>query len=173
MSFSIKRTIRELLAPKHRISCPQILWTSLLKELYRRGEREHEAGAFLLGTRINGRAEVKDILFYDDLDAAAYDTGVCVLDGEAFGRLWAICRERALCVVGDIHTHPGCARQSFTDRTNPMIARSGHIAIIIPDYAIPAPQAKSIGIYTYKGSHQWAEYQGKEAQSILYLGRWS
>jgi len=173
MSFSIKATIRGLLAPKHRISCLRTTWTSLLKELDRRGERAHEAGAFLLGTRVNARAEVKGVLFYDDLDPAAYDTGVCVLDGEAFGRLWTLCRKRALSVVGDVHTHPGCARQSSTDRTNPMIARSGHIAIIIPNYAIPARQAESIGVYVYEGSHKWTEYRGKQAQSILYIGRWS
>jgi proteasome lid subunit RPN8/RPN11 len=173
MSFSIKTTIRGLLAPKHRISCPQHLWVSLLQELDRRGERSHEAGAFLLGTITNGRAQVREVVFYDDLDSAAYDTGVCVLDGEVFGSLWALCRERALSVVADVHTHPGRAGQSPTDRTNPMIARSGHIAIIIPYYAVPARQTEPIGVYLYEGSHEWTEYQGKRAHHILYVGRWS
>ena len=31
-------------------------------------------------------------VFYDDLDANAYSTGVCVLYANAFERLWGICR---------------------------------------------------------------------------------
>lgn len=30
-------------------------------------------------------------------------------------------------VVADVHTHPGRAFQSESDRTNPMVARAGHI----------------------------------------------
>jgi proteasome lid subunit RPN8/RPN11 len=168
-----QRTVRGLLAPDHRISCPRSIWGSLLQELDRRGARSHEAGAFLLGEYAKRCAEVKDVVFYDDLDPMAYDTGVCVLDGEAFGRLWCLCRERAVSVVGDIHTHPGSARQSHSDRTNPMIARAGHFAVIVPNYAIPPLREELIGVYEYRGSHDWTEYRDKQAKSILYTGYWS
>ena len=100
MIFSIRAIIRALVAPSHRISFPGPLWLRLFTELELRGESRHEAGAFLLGIRRGKRREVIDVVFYDDLDPDAYSTGVCVLHAPAFARLWALCRERKLTVIG-------------------------------------------------------------------------
>lgn len=78
MTFSIQETIRDLLVPNYRISCPRRLWQRVLKELDRRGERVHEAGAFLLGVESHGRLDIEDVVYYDDLDADAYASGACV-----------------------------------------------------------------------------------------------
>ena len=61
----------------------------------------------MLGDKTNSRLRVRDVVYYDELDPNAYSTGVCVLHGEAFAKLWTICRRRQLTVVGDVHTHPG------------------------------------------------------------------
>lgn len=173
MNFSIKATIRALVAPKHRISCSGCLWKRILAELDRRGERRHESGVFLLGVQRDGRLSVTDCVFYDELDPTAYDSGICVLSGSAFAKLWAYCRERALTVVADVHTHPGIARQSDTDRQNPMVARAGHIAMIVPRYAVPAVEFAKLGIYEYRGSHEWVHRAGKEQTRFFYVGLWS
>ena len=89
----------------------------------------------MLGSDANGRREVPAAIYYDELDPEAYSTGVCVLHGDAFAKLWAECRKRKLTVVADVHTHGGAAYQSGSDKTNPMVARAGHIAIIVPDFA--------------------------------------
>ena len=173
MSFSIKTTIRALVAPKHRVSCPLKLWEHILGQLYRRGERCHEAGVFLLGIEGPRRLEVTDCVFYDELEPTAYDTGVCVLSGHAFAKLWTHCRERKLTVVADVHTHPGVAKQSDSDRTNPMIASPGHVAIIVPNYAIPPVKSSGLGIYEYRGRHDWTNRNGDGRSEFLYVGRWS
>ena len=116
MISSIRATIREFVAPDHRISCPRKLWVRLARELWLRGEEVHEAGAFLLGNERKGRLVVHEILFYDDLDPHAYDSGVCILQSDAFAALWRMCRARRLTVVADVHTHPGAATQSTSDR---------------------------------------------------------
>jgi Bacterial mobilisation protein (MobC) len=90
MSFSIKATIRAFVAPKHRLSCRRQIWREVIAELERRGGRRHESGVFLLGVEQGRRREVREAVFYDDLDRQAYDTGVCVLHGDAFAKLWAI-----------------------------------------------------------------------------------
>jgi proteasome lid subunit RPN8/RPN11 len=173
MTFSFRATIRALAAPNHRISCASRLWQQILEELRRRGERCHEAGAFLLGTQRRGRLEVNDSVFYDDLDSSAYETGACVLYGDAFGKLWERCRERRLTVVADVHTHPRGAIQSHQDRTNPMVARAGHLAIIVPNFAsVPVIHA-SLGLYEYRGRHEWVNRSGSEAEHYFYVGRWS
>lgn len=173
MSYSIKAIIRAFAAPEHRVNCSLALWWRLTQELDRRGARQHEAGAFLLGTRFGDKREVTDIVFYDELDPNAYSTGVCVLHGDAFSKLWAICRGKGLTVVADVHTHPGEAFQSHSDRTNPMIAREGHIAIILPDFSAPPVERNRIGIFEYRGSHQWHDRSPARIRQFLYTGFWS
>ncbi len=173
MIFSIRTIIRALAAPKHRISCPRRLWCHILEELDRRGERRHEAGVFLLGVEKGKRLEVRDTVFYDDLDPAAYETGACILYGDAFAKLWARCRERRLAVVADVHTHGGAGLQSYEDRTNPMIARAGHVALIVPNLARPPVKQTTLGVYEYGGNHEWTNRTGKNAKRFFYVGRWS
>ena len=173
MNFSLRTIIQAFAAPKHRISCPKNLWHSILRQLDRRGERRHEAGVFLLGVESGGRRQVRDVIFYDDLDSTAYHTGVCVLDGNAFTKLWTVCRERGLTVVADAHTHGGAAVQSWTDQTNPMIARAGHIAIIVPNLARPPVIHAALGVFEYRGNHEWTNRSRKVDKQFFYVGLWS
>ncbi|MEW6449203.1 MAG: Mov34/MPN/PAD-1 family protein [Pseudomonadota bacterium] len=173
MISSIIATIRAWRTPEHRLSCAFASWRRLVHELDRRGQRRHEAGAFLLGTTREGRHEVHDIVFYDDLDPHAYDTGVCILHGDAFAKLWALCRERGLSVIADVHTHPGAGFQSYSDRTNPMVARKGHIAIILPDFARWPVNTKRVGIFEYSGDHTWIDRSPSRAPAFFYTGFWS
>lgn len=173
MTFSIKATMREWWAPEHRLTCPSALWCQIVSELERRGERRHEAGAFLLGFEENGRREVKSAIYYDDLDANAYATGVCILHGDAFSVLWARCRANRMTVVADVHTHPQTGFQSLTDKTNPMVARAGHVAIIVPDFARWPIQESRMGIYEYQGQYQWINRSPDRARNFFYTGLWS
>jgi hypothetical protein len=173
MTFSIKSTIRAFVAPKHRISCRRDLWLAVTKELDRRGERVHEAGVFLLGRARGSRREVIEAVYYDDLDPRAYSTGVCVLHAPAFAKLWGHCRERKLTVVADIHTHGGRAVQSRSDKANPMVARAGHIAIILPNFAVAPIPWDQIGIYEYRGDHQWHDRSSWFSPGFIYTGLWS
>lgn len=173
MSFSIRAIIRAWLVPEHRVNCPAAYWKRVVGELERRGKREHEAGAFLLGTERRGRLVVSDVVYYDELDPEAYATGVCILGGDAFAKLWALCRQKKLTVVADVHTHPGIAAQSPTDKANPMVARAGHIAIIVPDFAAwPVPPGQ-LGVYEYRGQHEWTDRSARKAGRFFYTGFWS
>lgn len=173
MTFSIKTTMRAFAAPSHQLNCPPRLWGTLIAELDRRGERQHEAGAFLLGETSQSRRTATDLIFYDQLDANAYSTGVCILYAPAFAALWTICRERGLTVVADVHTHGGAARQSLADKTNPMVARAGHIAIIVPNFAASPVPRNELGIYEYLGDHSWIDRSPRVRSGYLYSGIWS
>lgn len=173
MSFSIKATIRAWWAPEHRVSCRTELWNQLLGQLYARSHGWHESGAFLLGTERDGRREVREAIFYDELDPMAYSSGVCVLHGPAFARLWAMCRERKLGVVADVHTHARQAFQSNADRTNPMVATAGHIAIIVPDFASGPNLKERMKVFEYRGQHAWTDRSPGTAKDFVYTGFWS
>jgi hypothetical protein len=173
MIFSIKAAIRACVAPKHRITCPVRRWRWIVGELERRGRRRHEAGVFLLGFEHRRKLQVTDTIFYDELDPRAYATGVCVLTGDAFAKLWTTCRQRQLTVVADVHSHPAAAFQSPADRAHPMVARAGHIAIIVPNYGAWPVRPDELGIYEYRGNHDWIDRSHRKAPGFYYTGFWS
>lgn len=173
MNFFIKAIIRAWWAPEHRLSCASNRWRQIVAELDKRGGRKHEAGAFLLGFDLGGRREVHAAVFYDELDQDAYATGVCILHGDAFAKLWSLCRDKGLTVVADVHTHPGAGYQSLSDKANPMVARRGHVAIILPDFAKWPLRREHVGIYEYLGEHEWIDRSPAYAPRFFYTGFWS
>jgi hypothetical protein len=78
-----------------------------------------------------------------------------------------VCAARSLAVVGDVHVHALGASQSRADREHPMIAQSGHLAMILPRFARPPIRRWSIGIYEYLGNHQWRSHGGCGAARVL------
>jgi proteasome lid subunit RPN8/RPN11 len=172
MNFSIAKTIRRLLAPRHELSCPWLLWRSLCVSLRQRGRaRTRESGAFLLGRlEADGRRRVTDYVLYDDLDPACLDSGIVRFDGHHFGALWALCKARDLIVVADIHVHPGAADQSDSDRAHPMISQRGHIALILPNFAAqPLPRMR-VGIYKYQGAKRWTVIAPQLRNDFFHIG---
>jgi hypothetical protein len=145
-------------------------WLDLMSELRRRGGGRTESGAFLLGQRQGNRRIVQTRVFYDDLDPKAYSTGVCVLYADAFEGLWGHCRAHGLQVLADIHTHLGAARQSEADRCNPMVARQGHLALIVERSASAPVWRHRIGLYRYEGAHRWTDLSGWRARRVLNTG---
>lgn len=181
MSFSIPATIQalatSLLAPDYRLACPERLWHAAIVELRRRGSGQRESGAFLLGERAPrggiDRRRVREFVYYDDLDPHCLDKGIVVFDGAGFSPLWKLCRQKGLEVVADVHTHPAGARQSDADRRHPMIATPGHFALIVPDFAARVPTSSDLGLYEYRGAHQWHDHSGAAAARIFYTGTWA
>ena len=163
----IRRIIRAFAGPEPTLRWPLAHFLSVMSELHRRGRNRHESGVFLLGERRGDCRVVRDAVYYDELDPHAYDHGICILHGESFGKLWGLCRERRLEVVADAHTHGGDAGQSDSDRTNPMVARSGHIALIIPKLARTPVRPEDIGLYEYLGNHAWQSHGGRRWKSFL------
>ncbi|WP_434668027.1 hypothetical protein P5W99_36605 [Paraburkholderia sp. A3BS-1L] len=170
MSFSIARIIRRLLAPDHRLSCPSHLWERLLDELRARGGGHRESGAFLLGSEDRGRRHITHYVLYDDLDPHSLDTGIVTFDGQHYGKLWAICRERQESVVADVHVHPGSSHQSQSDRNHPMLSVAGHLSLILPDFARAPVRRDDIGIYEYRHDGDWNTVSGRERERYFYIG---
>ena len=170
MTFSNRKTTKASAANLHKLACAPELWHGLIANLRRRTEGYHESGAFLLGTREDELRRIVNVAYYDDLDPHSLDTGIVIFDGAGYGPLWVMCRRETLTVVADIHVHPGIARQSFSDRTNPMIARKGHIALIAPDFAEGACMPADLGVYEYRGGYEWMPRFGAEAETFFLVG---
>jgi proteasome lid subunit RPN8/RPN11 len=154
-------------SPKLKI--PLLLWRRLLHQLRKRGGGCHESGAFLLGKP--GGQRVTRFCCYDDLDETALETGIITFHAAGFVRLWEICERDRLRVLADVHTHPsGWTGQSESDRTHPMIAQGGHIALILPHFAMQTRSSlRGAGIYEYLGDHKWKTWPLKSSPVNIVL----
>lgn len=170
MNFSIAETIRRLWSPNHELSCSWFIWRRLLTQLRERGRYVRESGAFLLGLRGNRCSRIIDFVLYDDLDPNCIDSGIIRFDGRYFGLLWDQCKQRGLTVIADVHTHPGYSQQSDSDQAHPMIARAGHIAIILPYFAKHPVRRMDIGIYRYRGAKRWDSIPSDQHCTFMYIG---
>lgn len=134
-------------------------WLRLMRGLRRRGGDVRESGAFLLAPF--GSRRVSRAVYYDDLDRTCLDEGYIRFNGQGYMSLTKICQQASLRVIADVHTHPGgWTGQSESDRDNPMMARPGHIALIVPTYAKNnCLRLKGVGAYIYHGDGRWENFR--------------
>ncbi len=146
----------------------------LLAELARRGQGRREAGAFLLTDRSHPTTvlpqPVTAIAYYDDLDPDCL-TGSITFHANGYSALNALCRQRGVRAIGDIHTHPGRGvGQSRIDAANPMIALPGHIALIAPRFAIGVTSISELGVHV-RGNGTWTSYFDGDTALIIHIRR--
>lgn len=141
-------------------------------ELGRRGlDGRREAGAFLLASRSMDERRVVRAIYFDELDPCCL-VGHIHLRSGAYSKLWDLCDEEGLHVIADVHTHPSAqVTQSDVDRDNPMIAREGHLALIVPWYATRPVRAHEVGVHQYCGDLGWRSWLGPKAERVLLIRR--
>jgi proteasome lid subunit RPN8/RPN11 len=150
----------------------RLQWRALIRELGKRGGGKSEAGAFLLAERDGDLRIVTRVVYFNDLDPNCLQ-GSIRFDGLAYSRLSDICEAERRVVVGDIHSHPyASVRQSPTDAENPMIARTGHVAIIVPHLAMRRVRPTETGVHQYLGAAGWLAWTGDGAARRLRLRWW-
>jgi proteasome lid subunit RPN8/RPN11 len=149
-------------------------FAELTAELARRGEGRRESGAFLLASANVERPPehkrtVVGFAFYDDLDPASL-TGGITFGAIGYSALGGVCRAKDLCVVADIHTHPGnWVQQSAIDSRHPMSAIPGHIAIIAPNYSQGSIRLCDLGLHVFRGAKTWESRYQNEVREVLHL----
>jgi proteasome lid subunit RPN8/RPN11 len=153
--------------PPERLTISRPLWRSLIAELETRGDGRREAGAFLLASP--DRRVVEDIVYFDDLDPDCL-VGSISMSGDAFSLLWDHCEANGQRVIADVHTHPGASvALSPTDRSNPMIATVGHIAIVVPHFAGHRIARRQLGFHCFQGDAGWTSAYGRAARRRVKL----
>ncbi|RUY22838.1 hypothetical protein EN978_34130 [Mesorhizobium sp. M7A.F.Ca.US.001.04.1.1] len=170
MASLISTLARIVFGQPPELTCRREVWRAGIDELRHRTHGQREAGAFLLGRR-GKRREIEEFVFYDDVDPNALSTGIVEIDGRRLGALWAHCRATGLCVVADVHVHPGGHGQSHSDQANPIIAEVGHIAVILPDFATGATSPGGIGVHQYLGNKRWRD-RSRERPNPFHIGWW-
>jgi proteasome lid subunit RPN8/RPN11 len=142
-----------------------------MTELARRGDGSREAGAFLLGKLDGDRRSVTRVMFFDALGASTRGGGISI-NGLAFSKLWDLCERENLRVLGDVHSHPHYwVDQSSIDAANPMVARAGHVGVIVPNFAIGTIRPRDVGVHVYDGQ-SWTSFFRGAAERELFIRRW-
>jgi hypothetical protein len=168
MSFYTVQTMAPRSQPE--LACARALWERLLLQLCERGGYgKRESGAFLLGQEADGARQISQFVLYDDLDPHSLDLGIVHFDGRHYGKLWERCRVTNTMVVADVHTHPFGSQQSLLDRAHPMIAMAGHIALILPNFAMGTPSMEEVGMYRYLGDRRWQTVPISERSRFLQI----
>lgn len=156
------------------ITVPILLWRRLMRELRRRGGGRRESGAFLLRARGAGNGRITRFICYDDLDPASCQSGAIAFHANGYAALWEYCREKAVEVIADVHTHPGAqVAQSGIDQRHPMVPVVGHTALIVPHFADAAWWSlEKVGVYEYLGHFTWRAHGQTKGQHRVRLTLW-
>jgi proteasome lid subunit RPN8/RPN11 len=143
------------------------VWPELMNDLRDRSGGKRESGAFLLAAAGDSNGMVTSWLAYDALWPQALSYTYVRLEAEAFSRLWDWCDQHRVKVVADVHTHPWGPRQSQSDRANPMISIAGHVALIVPDFAMRQPRPFDVSFNIYRGNGEWTSFYKDDALALI------
>jgi len=152
------------------LEMPRAIYDALITDLARSGRGVKESGAFLLGHTGPAGRVVSDYLMYDLVAPdSSQKYAYVVLTGEEMARAWQHCYATGLEVVGDVHTHPMGPMQSDTDRAHPIVAVPGHVALIVPHFALRDPEPVDLGVHVFEGTNDWRSLFYQAAQDAIRL----
>ena len=149
-----------------KLEIPKLLWCELIERLASSGQGKRESGAFLLGT-VQPKRNVTSYLLYDEISPSALRSDYVFLLGKDMSKVWAECERQGAQVVADIHTHPFGPTQSKSDRAHPIVSISGHMALIVPNFATGSVLAEDLGVHEFQGQSCWQSWFGNDAASKL------
>lgn len=82
-------------------------------------------------------------------------------------KVWTECERQGVQVVADIHTHPLDPAQSESDRAHPIVSISGHMALIVPNFATGLVRAEDLGVHEFQGRGCRQSWFGNDVASKL------
>ena len=152
------------------LEMPGAVYSSLVDDLAQSGKGVKEAGAFLLGEFDDTGRRVTSYLMYDIVaPQSSLEHDYVAFTAEEMARAWDHCYRTGLKVVADVHTHPLGPAQSATDRAHPIVSVTGHLALIVPFFALRNPRPVDLGVHVFLGAGQWRSMFGQQAHDAILL----
>jgi len=154
--------------PKLEIS--RAIYDALIANLVKSGRGIKEAGAFLLGHHDEQMRRVSSYLMYDIVATESYRKHAYVaFTAEEMAIAWEHCYATGLQVIADVHTHPMGSEQSVTDRAHPIVSVAGHVALIVPYFAMRKPEPIDLGVHIFEGAGRWRSLFRQTAHDSIIL----
>lgn len=146
------------------------VYDALISDLAKSGRGVKEAGAFLLGHAGQQGRRVSSYLMYDVVaPESSRKHAYVAFTSEEMARAWEHCYAAGLQVVADVHTHPMGPGQSLSDRAHPIVSVTGHVALIVPHFAMRSPQPFDLGVHVFEGSGRWRSMFHQAAHDSILL----
>lgn len=152
------------------LEIPARLYGQLIHDLAASGRGVKESGAFLLGTDDGRIRKVSSHLMYEAIaPVSSGEHDFVALTAEEMAAAWDHCYRVGLKVVGDVHTHPLGPAQSLSDRAHPMVSVAGHVALIVPRFAMLSPTPADLGVHIFHGGSRWTSIFGEQAHAAIVI----
>lgn len=152
------------------LKIPRGVYANLVGDLARSGRGVAEAGAFLLGAAGNGVRRIDSYLLYETVAPQSRRQHEYVaFTAEETARAWEYCYRNGVQVMADVHTHPAGPQQSRSDREHPIVSLAGHVALIVPHFALRNPQPVDLGVHVFLGEGRWRSLFGADADRAVQL----
>ena len=146
------------------------LYASLIADLARSGAGVAEAGAFLLGAPSDDRRLITSYLLYEEVAPQSHrQHDYVAFTAEETARAWDHCYRKGVQVLADVHTHPFGPPQSPSDRAHPIVSLAGHVALIVPYFALRDPRPCDLGVHVFLGQGRWCSLFDADAAQAVQL----
>jgi proteasome lid subunit RPN8/RPN11 len=150
------------------LEVPARLYERLMHDLAASGRGVKESGAFLLGTNDGRIRKVYSYLLYEAVaPVSSSEHDYVALTAQEMAAAWDHCYRVGLEVVADVHTHPLGPSQSLSDRAHPMVSVAGHVALIVPQFAMQDPTPADLGVHVFHGNGRWTSFFGEQARVAI------
>jgi proteasome lid subunit RPN8/RPN11 len=152
------------------LELPERLYGQLIHDLAASGQGVKESGAFLLGTNDGRIRKVSSYLMYETIaPVSSREHDYVALTAQEMAAAWDHCSRVGLEVVADVHTHPLGPAQSLSDRAHPMVSVAGHVALIVPQFAMRDPTPAELGVHVFHGDSRWTSMFGEQARAAVVI----
>jgi proteasome lid subunit RPN8/RPN11 len=155
------------------LEMPRALYGELVADLIKSGRGVKESGAFLLGDLGEPGKRSRVVRSYVMYDVVAPQSNrehdYVAFTAEEMARAWEHCYRIGLQVVADVHTHPLGPGQSGTDQAHPIVSLEGHVALIVPYFALRNPMPLDLGVHVFLGAGQWRSVFHEQAHDAVLL----
>lgn len=146
------------------------LWVSTWEGLQCRSAGQVESACVWLGPRSNTTQVALEAVFLDDLPGTIGRRLQHRTSRQAVAMLLEVARQKQLSIVADLHTHPSdWVDLSDVDQEHPIEYRVGLIALVLPSFAIGAPDLARTGVHEYLGNGKWSTLSVEERNTRFIL----
>lgn len=133
------------------------------------GKDGHEGMALWLGVQDGHEFMVSKTLVPKQRHIRNAD-GVCVvIDADELHRLNVLLYKEGLTLLGQIHSHPGCAYHSDTDDRYAIATTVGCLSLVVPDFARAPFRIPSCATYRLDGRGRWMAVSSRDAAQLIFI----
>lgn len=147
------------------IRVPQSCWSAALGALRTAGSRGLECMVYFAGTFDGTVGMVTRTIVPIQRQTAAS----CEPTIEDVDRISADCVGRHEVLLLQLHSHPGAAFLSSTDRGFPVSRKTGWISAVAPSFGVATESPHQLSVYEYRGGRDWHEMSAAERRERLVL----